>query len=79
VGNVLNNAYLLPFEVIMSRPESIAGGCLCGAIRFTISFPNDADWPPQGVRPLPSLTLSLAYDLRMAFVNAQCAASMVEA
>ncbi|KAF1950787.1 hypothetical protein CC80DRAFT_528710 [Byssothecium circinans] len=30
-----------------SRPESISGGCLCGAIRFTITFPNEADWPPK--------------------------------
>ncbi|KAH7089156.1 Mss4-like protein [Paraphoma chrysanthemicola] len=28
------------------RPESITGGCLCGAIRFTIVFPNETDWPP---------------------------------
>ncbi|ORY16722.1 Mss4-like protein [Clohesyomyces aquaticus] len=32
----------------MARPESISGGCLCGAIRFTITFPQDTDWPPTG-------------------------------
>ncbi|KAF2121161.1 Mss4-like protein [Lophiotrema nucula] len=32
----------------MTRPESITGSCLCEAIRFTISFPNAEDWPPQG-------------------------------
>jgi hypothetical protein len=33
-----------------NRPESIAGGCLCGAIRFTVVFPNESDWPPKNVR-----------------------------
>ncbi|KAF2188220.1 hypothetical protein K469DRAFT_627683 [Zopfia rhizophila CBS 207.26] len=32
----------------MSRPQFISGGCLCGAVRFTVSFPEDADWPPKG-------------------------------
>ncbi|EEP79812.1 predicted protein [Uncinocarpus reesii 1704] len=27
------------------RPSSIAGGCLCGGIRYTISFTPDMDWP----------------------------------
>lgn len=31
----------------MSRPESISGGCLCGAIRFTVKFPKEEDWPPE--------------------------------
>ncbi|KAJ9662387.1 hypothetical protein H2201_006095 [Coniosporium apollinis] len=29
-----------------SRPTSITGGCLCGAIRYTISFPPSSPWPP---------------------------------
>ncbi|KAF1993237.1 hypothetical protein P154DRAFT_450759 [Amniculicola lignicola CBS 123094] len=32
----------------MARSKSISGGCLCGAIRFTIAFPNEGDWPPKG-------------------------------
>ncbi|KAF2009985.1 hypothetical protein BU24DRAFT_428024 [Aaosphaeria arxii CBS 175.79] len=32
----------------MARPESIEGGCLCGAIRFKVTFPQEEDWPPQG-------------------------------
>ncbi|KAF2268763.1 hypothetical protein CC78DRAFT_509931 [Lojkania enalia] len=31
----------------MPRPENITGGCLCGAIRFTVTFPNARDWPPE--------------------------------
>ncbi|KAF1966026.1 hypothetical protein BU23DRAFT_560596 [Bimuria novae-zelandiae CBS 107.79] len=31
-----------------TRPTHIKGSCLCGAIRFTIHFPKDTDWPPQG-------------------------------
>ncbi|KAF4546096.1 uncharacterized protein LTHEOB_4748 [Lasiodiplodia theobromae] len=30
-----------------SRPDSISGGCLCGAIRYTIQFPAGAEWPPS--------------------------------
>lgn len=28
------------------RPDQIAGGCLCGAIRYTIDFPDAESWPP---------------------------------
>ncbi|KAF2736182.1 hypothetical protein EJ04DRAFT_463621 [Polyplosphaeria fusca] len=31
----------------MTRPSSISGGCLCEAIRFTVIFPKESDWPPQ--------------------------------
>ncbi|KAF2241016.1 hypothetical protein BU26DRAFT_525550 [Trematosphaeria pertusa] len=37
-----------------NRPDSISGGCLCGAIRFTVNFPNESDWPPKGVCSSPS-------------------------
>ncbi|KAL1592648.1 hypothetical protein SLS60_011064 [Paraconiothyrium brasiliense] len=29
----------------MSHPTQITGGCLCGSVRYTISF-NDPQWPP---------------------------------
>lgn len=28
-----------------TRPEQITGGCLCGSIRYAITFPEDASWP----------------------------------
>lgn len=28
------------------HPQTIAGGCLCGNVRYTIAFPDKADWPP---------------------------------
>jgi hypothetical protein len=36
-----------------ARPESIAGGCLCGAVRFVVVFPNESDWPPLTVGAPP--------------------------
>lgn len=27
------------------RPEKVTGGCLCGSIRYDITFPEDASWP----------------------------------
>ncbi|PSN68116.1 hypothetical protein BS50DRAFT_491527 [Corynespora cassiicola Philippines] len=28
-------------------PAQITGGCLCASIRYTVTFPNEASWPPQ--------------------------------
>jgi hypothetical protein len=28
-------------------PITITGGCLCGSIRYTITFPKNAEWPPN--------------------------------
>ncbi|KAF2432576.1 hypothetical protein EJ08DRAFT_669346 [Tothia fuscella] len=28
-------------------PVTITGSCLCEAIRYTITFPTDAEWPPK--------------------------------
>jgi hypothetical protein len=47
----------------IQRPESISGGCLCGAIRFTITFPDESDWPPLTVRTLLVDGGSLADDV----------------
>src|SRR4051812_21192334 len=33
-----------------SRPEKLTGGCLCEAIRYTITIPPETDWPPTLVR-----------------------------
>lgn len=41
-----------------SRPTSITGGCLCGAIRYTISFPASSPWPPPMVMTFPPPPLS---------------------
>jgi len=35
-----------------SRPDKITGGCLCGAIRYTITIPPDMEWPPIYVSPI---------------------------
>ncbi|KAH7371686.1 Mss4-like protein [Pyrenochaeta sp. MPI-SDFR-AT-0127] len=29
------------------RPSKIAGGCLCGSLRYTIDFPEVSSWPPE--------------------------------
>lgn len=33
-------------ETRSSHPEEVGGGCLCGSVRYTISF-NDEQWPPK--------------------------------
>lgn len=29
------------------RPEKLTGGCLCEAIRYTISITPEMEWPPS--------------------------------
>ena len=31
----------------MAAHEPITGGCLCGQVRYTISFPTEDTWPPN--------------------------------
>jgi len=28
------------------HPQSVTGGCLCGAVRYTLSFGEEGSWPP---------------------------------
>ncbi|KAF2748177.1 hypothetical protein M011DRAFT_525835 [Sporormia fimetaria CBS 119925] len=30
-----------------SRPSQITGGCLCGSLRYTLTFPPSTPWPPK--------------------------------
>lgn len=61
-------------------PVSVPGGCLCGAIRYTITFPGHAEWPPQGV-PLPPrpMPIQVNNDGRTQPVNAPCAVNLLAA
>ena len=38
--------------------ESIAGGCLCGKVRYTVDFPAECPWPPDVSIPVSSRILS---------------------
>lgn len=29
---------------VMEKPTMVSGGCLCGSVRYTITFPADHDW-----------------------------------
>ncbi|KAI9042840.1 GFA family protein [Aspergillus affinis] len=31
----------------LDHPSHISGGCLCGAIRYTIDFSDESSWPPK--------------------------------
>lgn len=37
------------------RPEKLTGGCLCGAIRYTIDITPETEWPPVNVSVLIQL------------------------
>jgi hypothetical protein len=37
-------------------PVTVTGGCNCGSIRYTITFPTDTQWPPESVRSQSSLS-----------------------
>ena len=42
-------------KVTMAKqPETVSGGCLCGAVRYEISFDGEGSWPPE---------VSIAYSL----------------
>lgn len=64
----------------MPRPElplSVTGGCLCGGVRYTITFPENAEWPPQGVQyPRSYWNSDNNNNYRIPHANAQCAANL---
>ncbi|KAK4695680.1 hypothetical protein P7C71_g2120, partial [Lecanoromycetidae sp. Uapishka_2] len=37
------------------KPSHISGGCLCGAVRYQLDFPEDSDWPPGLMRTASQL------------------------
>jgi hypothetical protein len=44
-------------ETKLVLPTTITGGCLCGSIRYNITFPKDAEWPPSSVSVLARMDI----------------------